>query len=137
MNIARQLSRYFYIAVEACPDGDVVIQEFKLCEADASYADAKTAISNATWRVAKIYRINFALGEIKDVSAETAVKLWQEVQDAGETVDESVYRDFIRDHIPASYDVGYRGTPDRDDDYEAQIGTGDAGLLANLRSAAE
>ena len=137
MDTSRYLSRYFFVAVQDCGSLGCVIPETTITEADASYADVKTALDNATDRVAKLYRINFALGEIKDVSAETAVKLWQEVQDAGETVDESVYCDFIRDHIPASYDVGYRGTPDRDDDYETQINTGDAGLFSNLRSAAE
>ena len=118
--IARYLSRYFYIAVQDCMSEGCVIPETTITEADATYADVKKAIDNATWRVMKLYQVNLALGEVKDVTETVAIALWNECQAAGEPVDESVYVDFIRDHVPASFDCGYRG-PECDDAEDARV----------------
>ena len=115
MDLTRTLSRYFYFIMEDCGDGTFLIPETTLCEGDATYADAKSAIDNAQWKAVRLYRANLALCEIKDVSEETAIALFNEVKDRGEVIEESVFQDFILEHIPASYDVGYRSEPSEDD----------------------
>ena len=120
-SLTARLDRWFYVAAD--DDGtEIVIPETLVLETDDTLAGAKLAIDNATWNVAKLYLVNLRHLQIKDVSAQVAELLLKECQAAGETVEESVYRDFILDHIPASFDVGYRGPVDR---------------YAHLRTAAE
>lgn len=111
-----RLDHYVYMVAD--DDGDeIIFAETKIpAEGDHSYAAAKSALDNATWTARRLYLVNFARCEIKDVSEITAIAIWNEVHDSGDPIEESIYIDFIREHVPASYDCGYRGPEPVTDD---------------------
>lgn len=114
------LDRWFYMVAD--DDGtETILPETTIPDTDQGFADAKEAIANATWRVAKLYLVNLAALQIKDVTSLVAVQIWNECKAAGETVEESIYRDFILDHVPAEYDVGYRGPINNYDDVPMRV----------------
>ena len=114
MNIDQYIATSFYLIVQSDRvDGDVFIEETYLRNTAPSFNDLKKAIlqTGMPFDIERIYRVNLLLGKIENVTEETAIELWKEYaeNDEGDGISECPFADFIRDHVPAKYNCGYRG----------------------------